>query len=440
MKKILYFTLLLAVVSACDVLDVKPTDSISVDAAFKDKNGIEKGILGAYASFTNLGYYGRTYLLFSDLAADNLYHPSDATAQEYAQVDNNAILPENGSIDGIWTSAYQGINIANNVIAKVPTIADMTDEEKTLALAELQFIRALNHFNLLNFFGAIPIKLIATVGSDGVDVPRSSVGAVYDQIIADLTFAEMNLPVSSQKARASKHAATALLARVYLYQGDYAKARAKAKQVIDSKAYTLLAYDKIFVDQSNESIFEIDFTTINRNRIAEYALPVALNGRREVAPPAEMLAAYEAADTLRKQVSLHDTANVYYPAKYDDLATGAENVIVLRLAEMYLIRAEADARSDGNIDSIQADINIIRHRAGLEDTEAESYTTLLAAIEYERRIEFAFEGHRWFDLVRTNRALDVLPLVKDIDQTLFPIPLEEILTNRHPDMEQNHGY
>jgi hypothetical protein len=271
-------------------------------------------------------------------------------------------------------------------------------------------------------------------------VARSSVDAVYELIIADLTFAETNLPVSSQKARASRHAATALLARVYLYQGDYAKARAKAKEVIDSKAYTLLAYDKIFVDQSNESIFEIDFTTINRNRIAEYALPVALNGRREVAPPAEMLAAYEAADTLRKQVSLHDTANVYYPAKYDDLATGAENVIVLRLAEMYLIRAEADARSDGNIDSIQADINVIRHRAGLEDTEAESYATLLTAIEYERRIEFAFEGHRWFDLVRTNRALDVLPLVKDIDQTLFPIPLEEILTNRHPDMEQNHGY
>jgi hypothetical protein len=440
MKKILYFALLLAVASACDVLDVKPTDSISASDAFKDKNGIEKGVQGAYTAFQNLGYYGRTYLLFSDLAADNMFHPAEATASEYAQVDNNNILPENGSIDGIWTSAYQGINYANNVILKVPTIADMSEEEKAQALGELRFIRALNHFNLLNFFGPIPIKLTPTVGSEGVDVPRSSVEAVYAQIIDDLLYAEANLAVSSQKARASKYAATALLARVYLYKGDHALASAKALEVINSKAYTLLKeYDKVFVDQSGESIFEIDFTITNRNRIAEYTFPTLLKGRREAAPPAEMLAAYETADS-RKKASIRDTLNISYAAKYKDLATGADNVIVLRLAEMFLIRAEAEARSEGIIDTVQLNINKIRRRAILADTEAESYADLLTAIEHERRIEFAFEGHRWFDLIRTNRALEVLPFVKDVDQTLFPIPLEEILTNQHPDMEQNHGY
>jgi hypothetical protein len=441
MKKIVYFALLLGMASACDVLDVKPTDSIPANDAFKDKNGIEKGVQGAYTAFQNLGYYGRTYLLFSDLSSDNMFHPAEATLSEYAQVDNNNILPENGSIDGIWTSAYQGINYVNNVILKVPAIADMSEEEKAQALGELRFVRALNHFNLLNFFGPIPIKLTPTVGSESADIARSSVEAVYEQILADLLYAEEHLAVSSEKARASKHAATALLARVYLYKGDYALASTKALEVINSKAYALVKdYDKVFVDQSGESIFEIDFTITNRNRIAEYTFPTLMKGRREAAPPADLLAAYEEADTLRKDASIRDTLNISYAAKYKDLSTGAENVIVLRLAEMFLIRAEAEARSEGIIDTIRLNINKVRKRARLADTGAENYAELLTAIEHERRIEFAFEGHRWFDLIRTNRALEVLPLVKDVDQTLFPIPLEEILTNRHPDMEQNHGY
>jgi hypothetical protein len=119
MKKSFFLIILLSAASACDVLDVKPQSSILASEAFKDKKGIEKGILGAYSSFQNLSYYGRTFLIFSDLAADNLDHPTDATALEYRQVDNNAILPENGSVDGIWSSIYEGINVANNVIVKV---------------------------------------------------------------------------------------------------------------------------------------------------------------------------------------------------------------------------------------------------------------------------------------------------------------------------------
>jgi hypothetical protein len=129
-----------------------------------------------------------------------------------------------------------------------------------------------------------------------------------------------------------------------------------------------------------------------------------------------------------------------YSTKYDDLAKGADNVIVLRLAEMYLIRAEAEARLQGDIDAIRADIDEVRARAHLQATTASTYGTLLTAIEKEHRAEFAFEGHRWFDLVRTGRAVDVLPKVTNINQTLFPVPLSEIITNRDPDMKQNPGY
>jgi hypothetical protein len=107
---------------------------------------------------------------------------------------------------------------------------------------------------------------------------------------------------------------------------------------------------------------------------------------------------------------------------------------------MYLIRAEALAWSQGDLQDIRDDINIVRDRAGLPGTSANTYADLLRAIERERRVEFAFEGHRWFDLVRTGRAVDVLPNVNSVNQTLFPIPLSEIQTNRDPQMTQNPGY
>lgn len=438
MKKI-FILLTVFSVSACDVLDVKPNSSIHASDAFKDKRGIEKGILGAYSSFQNLSYYGRTYSLFTDLAADVLEHPQDATALEYNQVDNNAILPENGSVSGIWSSMYEGINVANNVIAKVPEMADMTEEEKAQALGELYFIRALNHFNLVNLFGDVPLKTEPTVGTSALDVPRTPKSDVVAKIIDDLVAAETRLVAGGPKVRASKYAASALLARVYLYTEKYDLARKKASEVIEKGGYSLIAYGDIFQDGSAETIFEVDFTDLNRNRIAEYNFPKSLNGRREVAPTATILNAYEAGDE-RYEASIAMEGALAYPIKYPNMAVGAENVIVLRLAEMYLIRAEAEARLEGDITAIQNDINAIRHRADLNDVGASSYSTLLQAIEQERLVEFAFEGHRWFDLVRTGRAMAVLPNVNSIDQTLFPIPLDELLTNKSQGMHQNDGY
>lgn len=439
MKKIFFFAILLSVVSSCDVLDVKPQSSILASEAFKDKKGIEKGILGAYSSFQNLSYYGRTFLIFSDLAADNLEHPADATALEYRQVDNNAILPENGSVLGIWSSLYEGINVANNVIARVPGMGDMTDTEKNQALGELYFIRALNHFNLINYFGAVPLKTTPTVGTGELDIARTDKAGVYQQIIDDLLFAEQHLLASGPKVRASKYAAKALLARVYLYKGDYALAIDKATDVIDNGGYSMPDYASVFEDGSSESIFEIDFTDLNRNRIAEYNFPKSLNGRREVAPSSSLLDAYET-DDERYEATIAFSGTLAYPVKYDDLAIGADNVIILRLAEMYLIRAEAEARLEGDVIAIQEDINMIRERAGLSETGASTYSELLLAIERERRVEFAFEGHRWFDLVRTGRATQVLANVTSPNQLLFPIPLDEILTNKSPGMHQNDGY
>ncbi|HZV70370.1 MAG TPA: RagB/SusD family nutrient uptake outer membrane protein [Saprospiraceae bacterium] len=440
-KNIILLFAILCCVWSCDVLDVEPQNSIPASEAFKNKNDLERGILGAYNSFQSLSYYGRTYGIFADLAADNLAHPPNATAVAYAEVDNNAILPENTSVDGIWTAIYDGLNVVNNVITKVAGIPDMTVAEKNEAFGELYFIRALHHFNLTNYFGAIPVKTTPTVGLTNVNVPRDPVDAVYNQIITDLLFASEYLPASSDRIRASKGAANALLARVYLYKKDYANAVTYATKVIDDNNYSFLPeYSDVFSsEETAESIFEIDFTALDRNRIAEYNFPLAENGRGEVTPSADMIDSYEFGDK-RFDATYAYSGTTPYVVKYDDLSTGSENVIVLRLAEMYLIRAEAGAKLQTDITLIWGDVNIIRNRAGLGTNNTVSYDDVLNAVEKERRHELAFEGHRWFDLVRTGRAVDVLGTVTNINQTLFPIPLSELLTNTNPGMYQNPGY
>lgn len=442
MRKLGIVIMIFFTVTACDVLDVRPQNSIPANEAFKDKAGIERGILGSYVPFQYLGYYGRSYLILSDLAADNLDY-TDQSTSDYVAVDINNILPANGKVGGIWTSAYEGINNANNVMSKIPGMTDMTDIEKLTALGELRFIRALNHFNLLNYFGAIPVRLTPTIGTDGVNVPREPVNVVYDQIIDDLQFAETNLAKSNVKIRATKYAATALLARVYLYKGDYELAIAKASEVIQNNDYKLLPnYADIFAkDGSDETIFEIDFTELNRNRIAEENFPRALSAKGEVIPNTRLVNAYTTGDE-RYAASFRLAGTLPYAVKYDDLSVGQDNVIILRLAEMYLIRAEAEARkpTGADIDKIQDDLDVIRLRASLGATTATSIGDLLVQIEQERRLEFAFEGHRWFDLVRTGRATALLPRVTNINKTLFPIPQSETLTNKHPLMTQNPGY
>ncbi|MFD2101258.1 RagB/SusD family nutrient uptake outer membrane protein [Flagellimonas iocasae] len=441
MKKILLLLNLAAMVLSCDVLDVEPYNAIPADEAFQTSDDIEKGILGSYAPFQNLSYYGRTYGIFSDLAADNLSHPIAATATAYAQVDNNNILPENGSISGIWASCYDGINVANNVIDKLPGIEGMTEQEKNQARGELYFVRALNHFNLLNYFGGIPIKVEPTVGVGNLDAPRNSSAEVFDQIIEDLTFAADNLMDPGDRSRASRFGAKALLARVYLYKGDFSKAISMATEVISSGNYTLEDnYSIVFEEGSSESIFEISFSQLERNRIAEYNFPHSLNGRREVEPSTVLLDAYGSGDE-RFAASIAFEGTDAYAIKYDDISLGADNFIVLRLAEMYLIRAEAEALlTTPEISSIQDDINTIRARANLPPITESSIAALLTIIENERHLEFAFEGHRWFDLVRTGRAMELLPNVTSGNQTLFPIPLDELQTNNDPGMVQNPGY
>lgn len=450
MKNILLILILflLVTISCTKMLDVQPTADISSDQAIKDKKGVDKAITGAYYSLHDVGNYGRNQVIVEDLAADNLIWTG--TTREYQQIDDNQIAADNGIIDGIWFSNYDCINRVNNVLSRIDGI-EMTNDERNMYTGDGLFLRALSHFNLLCFFGGIPIKTQPTLDLSNINQVRNTVPEVFAQIIADLTEAEKILPATRSLGRASTFSATALLARVYLTQFQQtndpaiaALAISMAGKVINEGGFILApAYADLFNGNTTESVFEVIFDAQNYNRLAQYFFPVSLTGRYEVSPPASFTLGFFASDTIRYDVSIAldtviaaDTTYFPYGIKYKDYTTGTDRVYVLRLAEMYMIRAEANAFTNGNIEEIRNDINVLRTRADLPATTATTYDELKQAIETERRHEFAFESQRWSDLVRTKRATTLLGI--DEKYTVFPIPLSELQTNKL--MTQNPGY
>jgi len=445
MKKIniLSIIVLVLLVSCTDLLDVEPTDAVSADQAINDKVGVDRAITGTYSALHYVGSYGRNLILIGGLPSDNLRW--SGTTQDYSQIDLNVIAADNGVVDGMWAANYDGINRANNVLHKIPDIDDLTDEERNQYTGEALFLRALFHYSLTCFFGGIPVKTEPTLDLESIDQARSDQEIVLQQVIDDLTEAVNLLPASMPAGRASSFSAAALLARTSLAQfqltgnSSFADmAIANANKVISGGGYSLLAnYADLFQPDPNaESIFEVVFDAQNSNRLAQYFFPRSLTGRYEVSPTDEFIASYEEGD-LRKEASMaQDVENNTYCIKYSDITAGTDRVYILRLAEMYLVRAEARAYSNGDIGLIQGDLNVIRHRAGLPDVMANTLEALKSAIEKERRHELAFEGHRWPDLVRTGRAATVMGI--NPNYTLFPIPLSELLTNNL--MTQNPGY
>jgi hypothetical protein len=448
MKKIIFslFALALAAISCNKVLDVKPTDSVDASDAIKNKAGVEHALIGSYNSLQATGLYYLNAILVSDVASDNLTHTG--TMMEYSQIENKPIPAENSIVEGMWSGAYNGINCVNNILVKLPGIKDITQEEYKQYEGEALFIRALLHYYLTAYFGGVPIQTQPTLDLSRINIARNTLDEVYTQIITDLTTAKANLSTTKVKGRANSFVASALLAKVYLSKfqqlGDQASAGLaieEANRVISEGGYSLAAdYAGLFVpaNNSSESVFEVVFDAQNYTRLAQYFFSRNLSGRYEIAPQAELIQSYEPGDTLRLSATIaYDTVTKQpYGFKYKDVSGGTDHVYVFRYAEMFLIRAEALAYSNGDIASIQSDINMIRHRAGLANTTAATIADLKTAIDYECRHEFAFEGHRWSDLVRTNRAVSVLGI--DQKYTLFPIPLSEMQTNNL--MEQNPGY
>lgn len=416
-------------VSCEKLLEVSPKTSLEARTAIRNKKELEYGINSCYDQLQSPNYYGRVLFNLGDLPTDIAFN--GGTIKEYGQVNNALILEDNSLINDLWTAIYAGINRVNNMLRFTDILPDLTENERTAFRAELYFLRALMYHDLVRCFGDVPLKLEATSGLDGINTPLSPKSLVYETILADLDNAKDKI-ISNSSIKANNMAVYALLSRVYLELENWDKVIEATSNVINNPAFRLdSSYSAIFLNESGpEAIFQVDFDIQDKNRLAEYYFPTALTGRYEVAPDPELIAGYEPGD-IRKTVTIKYAGDFPYCNKFEDISTGADNVIVFRMAEMYLNRAEAKAEKQTgvSIQEVKDDINIVRKRAGLANTSAEGFPQLLLAIENERKFEFAFEGRRWFDLIRTGRAIEVLDNINSASQYYFPVPLSEKSTN-----------
>jgi starch-binding outer membrane protein, SusD/RagB family len=379
------------------------------------------------------------------------------------------------SSPGPWTNAYNYIYQANAIIQGLQKYSGVSAAAKQQLTGESKFIRAFWHFYLTNIYGDVPL-VTSTDYTVNAKISRTPKAQVFQQIINDLKDAqnELNInyvdasdtTIATDRVRPTKWAATALLARAYLYTGDYANAEVQATSVINNtELYNLVPnLDSVFLANSPEAIWQLATPVPFSNAATPDGYGYILiaqpgtSGANSAAISPQLMKSFEVNDNrLTHWIGAYITSSppidtFYYPFKYKvyDSTVVTEYVMVLRLAEQYLIRAEARARQ-GNLTgaaSAATDLDTIRRRAGLLNTTAVTQTDLLSAILHERQVELFTEwGHRWFDLIRTNNANAVMGVggvtsykggTWNSNWQLYPIPQTE--RSADPNLTQNPGY
>ncbi len=444
--------LLLTTLNGCKKLIAvnPPTTELVSSVVYTDSATVQTALVGLYAemAFSASPAYQYQISTLCGFSADELQY----IGSTYNQFIDNGIPVTDASVDNVWAISYSVIYAANSVIYGVQNGSGMSDSFSNQAIAQAKFVRAFCYFYLTNLYGAVPLALTTDVAQNSV-MGQTASAAVYQQIIADLQFAQSNLATdysasAGQRTMANQSVATALLARVYLYTGDWADAEAQATAVIgNASLYSLsTSVATVFTPSNSEAILQFNNSADGYTMYAQQVIPNAVALIPTYILTSQLVNAYEAGDQRRAawlDSLTYSGTLYYYPYKYKSLVFGAnaEYYTLLRLAELYLIRAEARAEQ-GNVSGAQADINVIRNRAGLGNTTAGDQASLLAAVAQERRIELNCEwGHRWLDLKRTGTANAVLGAEKTTwtaTGVLWPIPSSEISANSK--LVQNAGY
>lgn len=450
MKK-LYKNLITAIVispilllSGCDdFLDLSPTNAIPSENAITNKQTASAAIIGAYNSVQS--YYSSYYITLGTITADNVSY--NGTLSQYLQLDQNSISPDNAGTVTVYQTIYAAINSANSIIAAIKNVNDplFTEAEKNKILGEAYFIRALGYFDLARGWGGVQIQLSPTTDLSVLSgIKRSTLDQTYEQVLTDLIEAEKLLPEDDAKTRnrVQKNAARALRARLHLYREQWEDAEKYAGLVISSDKYSpIKPFNSFFTSPflSEESVFELTFTSNDKNSYWNLWYPSTVGGQYTLKPSESLINKLNNPDIggSRKSI-IAGSGNTVYGVLYNTVSTSTDPAYIIRIAELYLIRAEARAKkANADLAGALSDLNEIRDRADVPDFESNDKNEIIQAIEDENSIEFAFEPHRWFDLVRTKRTGTVLGIT-DTNYWLFPLPASDILSD--PDVEQNPGY
>lgn len=470
----------IALLGGCDSsrLDLYPETNLTGGSFYTSEQDLVLASNDIYRQLTRFFDAGGVPDLYGELFSDNVYIEFTTGAHSFAEdINTHQINSNNGFLETAWNTAYNAIYITNNVIEKLDnttvTFADPALKERLRA--EALTVRAIIYYYLAQAWGPVPFPLQVVSPNESYSYLREDLSVIYGQLIADLGAAKSVLPASytgSNVGRITQYAAGAILARVYLASGNREAAAAELAEIIGSGLYSLDTngdgkadaqdYAHLFnpdTKNSRESVLEVQYlagqNNVNSQHQTNYApwnfafrLPgsnVTFRGNGLNTPSPDLVGEYETADP-RKDLSLlpgftdlQTGAFVDYPytIKFYDpnhLYPG-QNVEVIRYADILLLYSE--------LTGDPAYLNQVRARAGLpgfgeSGYPSDRYATVALAVEHERRVELAFEFHRFFDLVRTGRAIEVLSgkgIPVSAGKLLFPIPLSAIDAN--PALEQN---
>jgi hypothetical protein len=430
-----------------------PNSQLTSSAVFEDKATANAAMVDIYNKIRDNGMLTGT----SSGISNQLGNYTDeltcygTTASVSIDFYNNALVATNSNISGVWNSSYNQIYCANSVLEGVKNAVALPTPDRNQLTGEALFVRALIHFYLTNLFGDIPF-ITTTDYKQNSSTKRIPQMEVYDKIKTDLAQAIELLPesyISTEKVRPNKYAAIALLARVDLYSENWTEAAENATKVINKTAlYQWTTLNKVFLKQSTTTIWQLMPSVKGKNTFEGETFIFTAGPPPLTALSPGLMNAFSAGD-LRKSLwtkAVSNGTNTWYHAykykEFQNTTTSLEYSIVLRLAEQYLIRAEAKAHLNDAVGAAQ-DLNTIRNQAGLANTTATTTNEILEAVLQERRLEFFTEfGHRFFDLKRTNKLDSTLSGVKlgwDAKDKLWPIPATELAVN--PNLQpQNFGY
>lgn len=478
-KLVCLLTLMAFLFPSCkEFLEEDPQDRIATSNFYKTESDAISAVnaiyghLNAQSGDTFGGVYHSNFWITVGLASDEMLN-NQVGNTDADQLANFTYSPQNGIVTDVWKQHYKAITLANIAIARIPSI-DMNETLRTRLVNEAKFLRALLYFDLVRMFGKVPLLLKE---EEPLKPNAAEVDAIYDQIIADLTDAE-GLPVTQTdgRGRATKGAAKAILAKVYLTRHQYDLCVTKAKEVIDMDEYEL--WDdfsdafRIRNRGGKEAIFSVGFGDAGGKiifweggqfhvRLLPTMLmgPITTNTLGWQVPTTALATSYTSSDE-RGPVSVFDhfTETVedtdydipfdkYYFRKYWDVEAPKEftneqctqDYPVIRYADVLLMYAEA-LNEDSNPTDAHTYLNMVRERAGLDDLDGLDQDQFRAAVLEERKLELAGEGQRWFDLVRTGTLESLVPLAKAgvIPQSrhyLFPVPQRE--RDLNPSLPQN---
>lgn len=450
---------------ACDKkLDIDPYQSVDATTALDSESKVGSAVVGMYARLDSPNLYGTDLILVPELLAVDNYINFQGTFTNYRQLAVRSTNSQNATAESIWRTAYQAVNQANLIIEALPVVAD--DDLKAQYEGEARFIRADMYFELVRLYGkqyapggnntqpGVPINLLPVKSVEEASTlqPRATVEQVYAQVITDLKAAIDLLP-DANGTRASSYTAKALLARVYLQQSNFTEARTLADDVIKNSGKTLSpTLQSVFTGRNtSETLLEIQQNDQNNagtsnSGLATLFSSIGQQGRGDVQVLSAFANLYEATDARGRAQLLYVGTGTNRPAgqlRSGKYVTYGQNIPIIRLAEMYLIRAETAFRAGDAVTAL-ADVNRIRTRSGATPLTAAQLS--LASILRERQLELAFEGFRIYDLKRTNTDI-FIPAAGDnpattypitSDRLVLPIPFREITVNTT--LVQNPGY